>query len=313
MGYNAINDAGSSRPIEIGGHFPVVSKGHSSPERRPIVSLNIDVANLPREAIERLVEIAPDQGRVLMRRAFGDFRREDMDDLAIQLYQYGFQLVHCPAWPNQRGRLKSVVDDVMAQDLRDQLEYAPEVEVFILGSGDRNFIAVANALKRHGKRVVVAADQESINRELRNCADEYLALPRHRGRQVAHPEPEPEPEIDLPSGDDLLERVRVLAASTDYLTLRRIVRALLPDDVSGTGRVRSTLANHIQELIDAGHLYPERRVIRGRTVITLLLAEGDSEPSDGELPEPAQPVETPEPATTLRRRTRRKVGVSATS
>ncbi|MHB0869765.1 MAG: NYN domain-containing protein [Chloroflexota bacterium] len=278
-----------------------------------MVSLNIDVANLPREAIERLVELAPEQGRVLTRRAFGDFRREDMDDLAIQLYQYGFQLVHCPAWPNQRGRLKSVVDDVMAQDLRDQMEFAPEVEVFILGSGDRNFIAVANALKRHGKKVVVAADQESINRELRLCADEYLALPRHRGRQLSHPEPEPEPEIDLPSGAELLERVRGLSAATDYLTLRRIVRALLPDDGSGTGRVRSTLANHIQELIDAGHLYSERRVIRGRTVITLVLSEGDAIPSNGDLLPPPQPAESPEPSPAPRRRVRRKTSVSTAS
>ncbi len=176
-----------------------MSKGNTLPDRRPPVSLNIDVANLPREAIDRLLELAPEQGRVLLRHAFGDFRREDMDDLAVQLYQHGFRLIHCPAWPNQRGRLKSVVDDVMAQDLRDQLEYAPEIEVFILGSGDRNFIAVANALKRHGKRVVVAADQESINRELRLCADEYLALPRTRGWR---PQPDPDLDIEPPNGSD---------------------------------------------------------------------------------------------------------------
>ncbi len=287
-----------------------MSRENSSSDRQPIVSLNIDVANLPREAIERLVEVAPGQGRVLVRRAFGDFRREDMDELAIQLYQWGFQLVHCPAWPNQRGRLKSVVDDVMAQDLRDQLEYASEVEVFILGSGDRNFIAVANALKRHGKRVVVAADQESINRELRLCADEYLALPRGRGGRQ-QPQPEPEPEFEPPSGTELLEQVKLLADTTDYLTLRRIVRALLPDDGSGTGRVRSTLANRIQELIDAGHLQPERRVIRGRTVITLVVVDGNLAPSNGETPQPAPSTESPEPAPTPRRRTRRKVSVSS--
>ena len=281
------------------------------------MSLNIDVANLPREAIERLLELAPGQGRVLMRRAFGDFRREDMDDLAIHLYQYGFQLVHCPAWPNQRGRLKSVVDDVMAQDLRDQMEYAPEVEVFILGSGDRNFIAVANALKRHGKRVVVAADQESINRELRLCADEYLALPRNRGgRSQPQPEPETDGGFEAPKGAELLEQVRLLSGSTDYLTLRRIVRALLPDDVSGTGRVRSALANNIQELVDSGYLRSERRVIRGRTVITLDIAEGEAAPADGETPSvaiaPAVTEVTPTPPAP-RRRTRRKAGASAVS
>ncbi len=276
-----------------------------------MVSLNIDVANLPREAIERLLELAPGQGRVLVRRAFGDFRREDMDDLAIQLYQYGFHLVHCPAWPNQRGRLKSVVDDVMAQDLRDQLESAPEVEVFILGSGDRNFIAVANALKRHGRKVVVAADQESINRELRLCADEYLALPRNRGGRQ-QPQPEPEVEFEAPGGAELLDQIRVLAGTTDYLTLRRIVRAVLPDDVSGTGRVRSVLANNVQELIDGGTLRTERRVIRGRTVITLEIVEGDGASSAVETPSPTLP-EVAEPAPVARRRTRRKAGVAALS
>lgn len=276
-----------------------------------MVSLNIDVANLPREAIERLVELAPSQGRVLMRHAFGDFRREDMDELAIQLYQYGFQLIHCPAWPNQRGRLKSVVDDVMAQDLRDQLESAPEVEVFILGSGDRNFIAVANALKRHGKRVVVAADQESINRELRLCADEYLALPRGRGGR-SQPQPEPESDFEPPRGGELLEQVRVLADSTDYLTVRRIVRALLPDDVGGGGRARSTLANHIQELIDAGQLRSERRVIKGRVVMTLEIVEGDLTPSDGAV-QIVAPPEVPEPTPAPRRRIRRKPSTSSVS
>jgi hypothetical protein len=278
------------------------------------VSLNIDVANLPREAIERLVELAPGQGRVILRHAFGDFRREDMDDLAVQLYQYGFRLIHCPAWPNQRGRLKSVVDDVMAQDLRDQLEYAPEVEVFILGSGDRNFIAVANALKRHNKRVVVGADQESINRELRQCADEFLPLPRFRGGRVySQPPVEKEAEYELPTGPELREQVRTLAAASDYITLRRIIRAVLPDDVSGTGRVRSTLANQIQELIDAGYLKPERRIIKGRAVTTLLVTSEESASNDGggraepELQEPSEPVVTP------RRRVRRKPSASAAS
>ncbi len=283
-----------------------------------MVSLNIDVANLPREAIERLVELAPTQGRVLLRHAFGDFRREDMDDLAIQLFQYGFQLVHCPAWPNQRGRLKSVVDDVMAQDLRDQLEYAPEVGVFILGSGDRNFIAVANALKRHGKKVVVAADQESINRELRLCADEYLALPRNRGgrslpQPQPQPQPQPEPEVafEPPTGAELLSQIRQLAETTDYLTARRVVRALLPEDVSGTGRVRSALANHIQELIDSGHLRAERRTIKGRTVTTLVIDEDGVSPAGEASQGLTASEETAEAAPPQRRRVRRKVGVPA--
>ena len=279
-----------------------------------MVSLNIDVANLPREAIEKLVELAPQQGRVAISHAFGDFRREDMDDLAVQLYQFGFRLIHCPAWPTQRGRLKSVVDDVMAQDLRDQMEYAPNIEVFILGSGDRNFIAVANALKRHGKRVVVAADQESINRELRLCADEFLPLPRNRGRQSPRPfiQPEPEPDFVVPTNDEMLELLGRMAESIGYLTLRRILRAIVPEDGTGAERARTALTNRIQELVEAGYLQAERRPIKGRMVNTLIVNPHPALPT-GDASDTLSATESPEAKPQVRRRPRRKVSLPAPS
>lgn len=283
-------------------------KRSSAQERKPLVSLNIDVANLPREAIEKLIELAPKQGKVIISHAFGDFRREDMEDLAVQLYQFGFRLIHCPAWPTQRGRLKSVVDDVMAQDMRDQLEYAPELEVFIVASGDRNFIAVVNALKRHGKRVVVAADQESINRELRLCADEYLALPRLRGRYRTWAQPEAAADLDLPSDDELLEQIRRLSDSTDYLTLRRIQRGLIPDVSLGDDRLRDALTGRIHALLESGALRTERRSIKGRMVSTILV--DDSPVDDGSGAEVAASVAAkPQP----RRRVRHRVTASPSS
>ncbi len=281
----------------------------SAQERRPSVSLNIDVANLPREAIEKLVEVAPGQGRVVISHAFGDFRREDMDDLAVQLHQFGFRLVHCPAWPTQRGRLKSVVDDVMAQDLRDQMEYMPEIEVFIVGSGDRNFIAVVNALKRHGKRVVVAADQESINRELRLCADEYIALPRLRGRQRVFAQTVSEPEYELPSDFEILEQLRRVEETTDYLTLRKVLRALTPDGAGGDERLRSLITDRVQALIDAGYIRPEKRRVKGRSVSTLVITGTPRPQSPDELDATAATGAAPQP----KRRARRKVSVAAVS
>lgn len=276
-----------------------------------MVSLNIDVANLPREAIEKLVEIAPQQGRVAISHAFGDFRREDMDDLAVQLYQFGFRLIHCPAWPTQRGRLKSVVDDVMAMDLRDQLEYAPHIEVFILGTGDRNFIAVANALKRHGKRVVVAADQESINRELRLCADEYLALPRLRGRQTPRPfvPAPPEPDLELPSDGELMEHLRRMSGSNDYLTVRRILRAMVPEEGSPGERARIAITAKLQALMDAGQIRTERRTIKGRMVNTLIVDAQHGRDNTADTPSAETTEAKPQP----RRRARRKVSVPAAS
>jgi hypothetical protein len=192
------------------------------------------------------------------------------------------------------------------------MEYAPEIEVFILGSGDRNFIAVANALKRHGKRVVVAADQESINRELRMCADEFLALPRHRGRPGLRPfvVAEPEPDLDLPSEDELSEHIRRMSESNDYLTLRRILRSMVPDGVAGGERARAALTNRIQSLIESGYLGTERRSIKGRMVNTLFL-KSTSDVSQPDGPGGASAVEISEAKPQPRRSVHRKVSVPA--
>ncbi|MCX6022462.1 MAG: NYN domain-containing protein, partial [Chloroflexi bacterium] len=106
------------------------------------VSVNLDIANLPPEAAATILRESANYGRVVTARAFADFRRNDLGDLPVQLFQLGFQLVHCPSWPNGGGRLKSVVDSILAQDLRDQAEFDPTLEVFVLGSGDRDFLAV---------------------------------------------------------------------------------------------------------------------------------------------------------------------------
>ncbi|MBI4497237.1 MAG: NYN domain-containing protein [Chloroflexi bacterium] len=141
------------------------------------VSVNLDIANLPPEAPAYILREAAAFGRIIIARAFADYRRNDLGDLPIQLFQYGYQLIHCPSWPNGGGRLKSVVDSILAQDLRDQAEEDPTLEVFVLGSGDRDFMAVVHALRRHGRRVIIAATPDASNRSLVAGADGYIPLP----------------------------------------------------------------------------------------------------------------------------------------
>lgn len=149
----------------------------NSSSGQPRVSVNLDIANLPPEAPAYILREAAAYGRIVVARAFADYRRNDLGDLPVQLFQYGFQLIHCPSWPDGGGRLKSVVDSILAQDLRDQAEDDPSLEVFVLGSGDRDFMAAMHALRRHGRRVIIAATPDSSNRSLVAGADGYIPLP----------------------------------------------------------------------------------------------------------------------------------------
>lgn len=141
------------------------------------ISVTVDASDLTGASAEPLKAIIARYGRPVAARAFADFQQTNLAELAVQLYQLGFTLVHCPTWPNGDGFPKSVVSDILAQDLRDQLEELEGVETFLVAGTSREYIAVANALRRHDKRVVIIAEEAKVARELRLCADEFAILP----------------------------------------------------------------------------------------------------------------------------------------
>ncbi len=151
-----------------------------------LISVTVDASDLSATATEPIRSIVSRYGRPVSSRAFADFQQPNLSDLAVQLYQMGFTLVHCPSWPNGDGYPKSIVSDVVAQDLRDQLEQLEDVRTYILVATSRDYIAVANALKRHDARVVVVAEDAKVCRELRTCADEFVVLPPSRPEPVRH-------------------------------------------------------------------------------------------------------------------------------
>ncbi len=141
------------------------------------ISVTVDASDLTGASAEPLKNIISRYGRPVAARAFADFQQTSLSELAVQLYQMGFTLVHCPTWPNGDGFPKSVVSDIVAQDLRDQLEELEGVETFLVVATSREYIAVANAMRRHDKRVVVVAEEAKVAKELRFCADEFVLLP----------------------------------------------------------------------------------------------------------------------------------------
>lgn len=153
-----------------------------------LISVSVDASELSVASAEPLRTILSRYGRPVSARAFADFQQSSLSDLAVQLYQMGFTLVHCPTWPNGDGTPKPIVSDIMAQDLRDQLEQLDDdVETYILVATSREYIAVANSLRRHERRVVVVAEETKACRELRLCADEFVALPPTRPERASEP------------------------------------------------------------------------------------------------------------------------------
>lgn len=77
-------------------------------------------------------------------------------------------------------RNKNSADMKIAEDMRDLLEkdgyLSGTVDIFVLGTGDRDFRPVIENAKNRGKRVIVLALKNSLSRLLREAASEVRYL-----------------------------------------------------------------------------------------------------------------------------------------
>jgi len=76
---------------------------------------------------------------------------------------------------------KSSLDNILAAEMMETLMHNPNIEVFVLVSGDRDYIPFVNLLRREGKTVVVIGEERSVARDLREAADSYIYLQQIEG------------------------------------------------------------------------------------------------------------------------------------
>lgn len=142
------------------------------------VALFIDFENVAisaEEAFGRLnltiiIEAANQYGRCITRRAYGDWTRfgKYSQDLlqhsaeAIQLFHYGGM------------NDKNAADIQMVADILEMLFVHPDVDVYVLATGDSDFSAVARKLRSYGKKVIGIGLRGATSEVLVNTCDQFL-------------------------------------------------------------------------------------------------------------------------------------------
>ena len=141
------------------------------------VALFIDFENVAISAEETfgrlrtdiLVQTSEQFGRCVTRRAYGDwthYGKYSQDLLehaieAIQLFHYG-------------GQSKNAADIQMVADILEMLFTHPEIDVFVLATGDSDFSAVARKLRSYGKRVIGVGLRQATSEVLVKACDQFL-------------------------------------------------------------------------------------------------------------------------------------------
>lgn len=144
------------------------------------VALLIDFENLVRGVRDSdsvdcdvLFRLAEEYGRVLVANAYADWRMKDVNQYQTELYRRGAELVHVLGkWGG--GGNKNAVDVKMAVDAISTMSHYPHIDVFVIVSGDRDFIHVLRALRCQGKSVVGVSPRAAASEDFAALCDRFV-------------------------------------------------------------------------------------------------------------------------------------------
>ncbi len=119
--------------------------------------------------INVLFNLATEYGNVVIANAYADWRSRTVNQFQLDLYRLGAELVHVMGKPN-----KNAVDVKMAVDAVELMWKYPNVQTYLIVSGDRDFIHVLKALRRHGKTVIGVAPHNSTSDDFAALCDRFL-------------------------------------------------------------------------------------------------------------------------------------------
>jgi uncharacterized LabA/DUF88 family protein len=109
-------------------------------------------------------------GRIVLRRAFSGNPRQDQK-LMKEIATAGFTTQSAVALNNYG---KNLVDMYMVVDTMDTLVDGQEYGIYVLVSGDRDFVPLIHALRRRGKHVIGVGLKHTTSDNLMGLCDEYI-------------------------------------------------------------------------------------------------------------------------------------------
>ncbi len=118
--------------------------------------------------ISALKDVAEGYGRLVLAKAYADWREQRFQRDSQVLYQIGIDPIYVPTG------FKNNADVKLSTDCIDLAYRNPSIETYILVTGDGDFVHVANTLRPMGKKVVVIAQSNNASSRLGDLVDTLL-------------------------------------------------------------------------------------------------------------------------------------------
>ncbi len=129
--------------------------------------------------VSAILEKAREHGRIVSATAYADWTDGDFRDAPPTLYSNGISpryisARYFPGGRSQKRRTNSI-DLMLAVECADFLHHHPQVDTYVLVTGDGDFIPLVSLLRSRGKKVVVIGVSEATSYHLIESADEFIS------------------------------------------------------------------------------------------------------------------------------------------
>ncbi len=120
-----------------------------------------------------IMDFAASKGNLCIKKAYADWSYSSYSQYQKNLAEYGFELIHLPATTTQG---KNGSDVRLAIDVMENMELFKTINVFIIGSGDTDFIPLIQRILARGKRVIILGFDHSVGSLLKKNCSEYKSI-----------------------------------------------------------------------------------------------------------------------------------------
>ena len=167
--------------------------------------------------VSAILEKAREYGRIVAATAYADWTEGDFRNAPPTLYSNGISPRYISAryFPGGRAqkRRTNSIDVMLAVECSDFLHNHPQVDTYVLVTGDGDFIPLVSLLRSQGKNVVVIGVSEATSYHLIESADHFISYSSllEEDRAARTPDREPKKKSSDPFG----ELVRAVGALKD--------------------------------------------------------------------------------------------------
>jgi len=139
----------------------------AEPEDR--LAILIDADNTPYDAIQVILDRSHKYGRAIIKRAYGDWSRTQLQPWGAVFKEFAIKAIHQPQFTSG----KNSTDSAMLIDAMDILN-GNRADIFMLVSSDSDFTGLAMRIREQGLRVIGVGREITPTSFIKGCDDFIL-------------------------------------------------------------------------------------------------------------------------------------------